>query len=57
MKKLIEKKIKSEIVYQGSFLKVLRDEVELPNGKRSVREYIPHPGASLVIPVTDDGKL
>ncbi|RYZ86285.1 MAG: NUDIX hydrolase [Proteobacteria bacterium] len=57
MKKLTEKKIKSNIAYQGSFLKVLRDEVELPNGKTSFREYIPHPGASLVIPVTSTGKL
>lgn len=57
MKKLIEKKLKSDLVYQGSFLKVLRDEVELPNGKKGTREYIPHPGASMVIPVTDKGQL
>lgn len=57
MKKLIEKKIKSEVVYEGTFLTVLRDEVELPNGKGGAREYIPHPGASLVIPVTDSGQL
>lgn len=57
MKKLTEKKLKSDVAYQGSFLKVLRDEVELPNGKKSIREYIPHPGAALVIPVTDSGKL
>lgn len=57
MKKLIEKKLKSDLVYQGSFLKVLRDEVELPNGKKSTREYIPHPGAAMIIPVTDKGNL
>jgi ADP-ribose pyrophosphatase len=57
MKKLIEKKLKSDIVYEGSFLKVIRDEVELPNGKKGTREYIPHPGASMVIPVTDRGHL
>lgn len=57
MKKLIEKKLKSDLVYKGSFLKVLRDEVELPNGKKSTREYIPHPGAAMIIPVTDNGKL
>jgi ADP-ribose pyrophosphatase len=57
MKKLVEKKLKSDVVYQGSFLKVLRDEVELPNGKKSTREYIPHPGAAMVIPVTDQGQL
>lgn len=57
MKKLIEKKLKSDLVYTGSFLKVLRDEVELPNGKKSTREYIPHPGAAMIVPVTADGKL
>jgi len=57
MKKLIEKKLSSRVVYEGSFLKVMSDEVELPNGKKSVREYIPHPGASLIIPVTDKGQL
>jgi len=56
-KKLVEKKLKSDLVYQGSFLNVIRDEVELPNGKMSTREYIPHPGASMVIPVADSGKL
>ncbi len=56
-KKLIEKKLKSELVYDGSFLKVLKDEVELPNGKKGSREYIPHPGASMIIPITDQGKL
>jgi ADP-ribose pyrophosphatase len=57
MKKLTEKTLKSEVVYQGSFLKVLKDEVELPNGKTTSREYIPHPGAALIIPVTDQGRL
>lgn len=56
-KKLLEKKLKSDLVYQGSFLKVLKDEVELPNGKKGTREYIPHPGAAMVIPVTDQGRL
>lgn len=54
---LLEKKLKSDVVYEGSFLKVLRDEVELPNGKKGTREYIPHPGAALIIPITGDGKL
>lgn len=54
---LIEKQLKSDLVFQGSFLKVLRDEVELPDGKKSTREYIPHPGAAMVVPVNDQGNL
>jgi ADP-ribose pyrophosphatase len=57
IKKLTENKLNSEIVYQGSFLQVLKDEVELPNGKKATREYIPHPGAAMVIPITDKGQL
>ncbi|MGZ3805735.1 MAG: NUDIX domain-containing protein, partial [Pseudobdellovibrionaceae bacterium] len=56
-KKLSEKKIKSDVVYEGSFLKVLKDEVEFPNGRKGTREYIPHPGAAMIIPVTDKGQL
>lgn len=55
--RLAEKQLKSDLVYQGSFLKVLRDEVELPDGNKATREYIPHPGASMIIPVTDQGQL
>lgn len=57
MKTLVEKQLTSELVYQGSFLKVLRDHVELPDGNTSTREYIPHPGAAMVIPVTAEGQL
>lgn len=56
-KNLIEKKLKSDVVYNGSFLKVLKDEVEFPNRKKGTREYIPHPGAAMIIPVTDNGQL
>lgn len=55
--KLIEKTISSSEVFKGTFLKVTQDQVVLPNGHRSIREYIKHPGAALIIPVLDDGKL
>lgn len=43
--------------YQGGFLDVRRDEVSLPDGSTSSREYIVHNGAVMVIPVLDDGRL
>lgn len=55
--KLGEKTLSSEQVYQGHFLKVQKDEVLLPDGKVSQREYILHPGASLVVPILDDGNV
>ena len=49
--------VHSSQVYRGHFLDVRRDEVSLPDGSRSVREYIVHPGAVMVIPLLDDGRL
>jgi ADP-ribose pyrophosphatase len=54
---MIEKVLKSEIVFQGRFLKIWRDDVELPNGHRSFREYIKHPGAAMIIPILPNGKI
>lgn len=47
----------SETVLQGHFLHVLRDTVRLPNDNLATREYVVHPGAVMVIPVLDDGRL
>ena len=41
----------------GALLDVRRDRVRLPDGSEAVREYIVHPGAVLIIPVLDDGRL
>ncbi|MTW13981.1 NUDIX domain-containing protein [Pseudoduganella eburnea] len=56
-KHLKETRIDGEIAYNGGFLKVHRDTVSLPDGKRTKREYIRHPGAVVIIPVLDDGKI
>jgi len=50
-----EQTLKSEQVFDGRLLKVYRDEVELPDGRHSVREWIDHPGASAVVPLFPDG--
>ena len=57
MSNLKETSISSENVYQGSFLDVRKDTVELPNGKTSTREWIKHPGAVCIIPILPDGSL
>ena len=57
MTDLKENKISSEIIYQGKLLDVRRDEVRLPNGNTSTREWIKHPGAVCMIPILPDGKL
>lgn len=56
-KGLREKQLSTESIFQGNLLHVVRDEVELPNGKTSMREGIKHPGAVVVIPFLDDKTL
>ena len=54
---LFEKKLDSRQVFDGVVVKLFVDEVELPNGKKSVREIVRHPGAVCVVPVTDQGEV
>jgi len=46
-----------DLAYDGEFLKVQRDQVALPDGKTTIREYIKHPGAVVILPVFDDGSV
>ncbi len=54
---LTETRLSGETVHQGSFLHVKRDIVRLPDGKQATREYVQHPGAVMVIPLFDDGRV
>ncbi len=54
---LAETLLDSQLVMDGRFLKVRRDIVELPDGGQTSREYVVHPGAVVVIPLLDDGRV
>ena len=54
---LVEHKITSQKVFSGRLLHVYFDEVRLPNGKISTREWIKHPGASAVVPIFENGDV
>ena len=54
---LKENTILSKIIYQGRLLDVRCDEVLLPNGNISTREWIKHPGAVCMIPHLPDNQL
>ena len=47
----------SAIVYEGSFIQVVKDNVRLPDGSTSTREHIKHPGAVAVLAILDNGNL
>ncbi len=54
---LEEKKISSELIYDGRIFKVTRDKVLLENDKEAEREVVHHSGGVTVIPVTDDNEI
>lgn len=54
---LVEKEKSSELIFDGKVLHLYRDEIYLPNGKESFREYCRHIGAVCVVPVTDEGEI
>lgn len=48
-----EQQLSSQTVFQGRLLHVKSDQVRLSNGHESTREYILHPGASMIIAMLD----
>lgn len=52
-----EHRIKTNLVYQSDFLKIVEDQVLLPNQKESKRIVVRHSGASAILPVTKDGRI
>ncbi len=57
MDTLKEIKLKSKAVFDGALLHVRKDEVLLPDGNSSVREYIVHPGAVALIAYLENGHV
>ncbi len=54
---LIESELSSETVFNGALLHVRKDSVRLPDGQASVREYIVHPGAVVIMAFLPNGNL
>ncbi len=49
-----EQQLRSQTVFQGRLLHVKSDQVRLPNGHETTREYVLHPGAAMIIALADD---
>jgi ADP-ribose pyrophosphatase len=52
----IYKILKSEVVYKGR-LTTVRYQLEDENGRQFINETIEHPGAVVVLPITDQGEI
>ena len=49
--------VSGEQAFKGVLLDVRRDVVAMPDGSHATREYVVHPGAVVVVPILDDGRL
>ena len=54
---LHERILSEECAWHGRIIDVNRLEVELPNGRRTSRDIVRHPGASAVVALTETGKI
>ena len=55
---LMETTCSEEEIFRGRIFDVHRDQVLLPDGKKSVREVVHHKtGGVCVVPLTDDGRV
>jgi len=54
---LLERFVRGEQVFKGVLLDVRRDTVAMPDGSPATREYVVHPGAVVIVPLLDDGRL
>ncbi len=57
LEKLEEKTLNSECIFDGIVLHLYKDEVILPDGGKSVREYCKHNGGVCVVAITDENEV
>ena len=53
----MERTINSRLLHEGRHFSFLQDEVELPNGLKTYRDIVRHPGAVAIVPVLPDGRI
>ncbi|MCX7923314.1 MAG: NUDIX hydrolase [Clostridia bacterium] len=52
-----EKTLSRKLVYKGGIIDVESQTVLLPDGREASRDVVLHPGASVVIPISEAGEL
>jgi len=51
------KTLKSEFIYSGRVISLIKDTVILPSGRTAIREKVMHHGSVGILPVLEDGRL
>lgn len=54
---LTERQINTTVLAKGKMLTARQDEVSLPNGSTSFREYVQHPGAVVIVALLPNGNV
>ena len=57
MDRRVERRIGGREVFRGRIITVKEDQVELPDGRRTTREVVLHPGAVGILPIDADGRI
>ena len=54
---LKEKTLSSTYIYQGKIISLRQDKVKLPDGRETVREIVEHPGAVVILALTEKKEI
>ncbi len=54
---LAEKPLSEDVAWTGRIFNVNRLRVELPDGRKALRDVVRHPGAVAVVALTDEGRI
>ena len=54
---LTEHRLSRETIYEGKILHIYRDDVLLPNGRKSVREVADHPGGVAIVALDENDNI
>ncbi len=57
MKKLFEKTLNSQEIYKGKIFKITKDDVELSDGYKTIREVVHHNGGVVIAAEDENGKI
>jgi ADP-ribose pyrophosphatase len=54
---LKEKTLSSTYIYHGKIINLRQDKVKLPDGRETVREIVEHPGAVVILAITEKKEI
>lgn len=54
---LTERTLESTVHYEGTILKLRKDQVQMPNGRRTVREVVEHSDSVCMVPLDEEGNV